>query len=100
MDEQTKGERLRAILSNGKVANVKIMPDRASLIALKKLKAKCEEVNCNIELKEVREGDKLKLKYKIATKKDGRLLFLFKLKMDVNSEIDAETGEVVAKKPW
>lgn len=98
--EEGKGKRLRAILSNGRFADVRVMPESASVVALKKLKARCEEDSCKIELKEVGEKDNVKLKYKIKTKKEGRLLFLFKLKMDVNSEVDAETGEVKISKPW
>ncbi len=99
-DEQIKGERLRAVLSNGRFAEVKVMPDSASVVALKKMRAKCEENNCKVELKEVKEGDSVKLKYKIETNKGGKFLLLFRLKMRINGEVDAETGEIIVKKPW
>ena len=95
-----KGRILRAILSNGRFADIKIMPDRAAAIALERLKAKCDENNCTIELKEIGRDNETKLKYELETNKEGRLLFLFKIKMKVKAEVDPETGEVSIKKPW
>ncbi len=97
---ETLGEILKAILSNGRFANIRIMPDIATLAALERLKAKCKENICKVELKEVG-GEKKKLIYELETEKDGRLLFIFKMKMKVRAEIDPETGEVIKViKPW
>ncbi|MDP3881739.1 MAG: hypothetical protein Q8Q31_02575 [Nanoarchaeota archaeon] len=92
---------LRARLSNGQNASIKIMPDRASEVALTRLRAKCLERNCTVVLKEVGEGSKTRLAYEVKTEKDSRVLFLFKKKMMVQAKVDAETGQIIgAKKPW
>ena len=95
------GTRLRAILSNGRFADVKIMPNKAAAVALERLRAKCAERNCTIELKEVGIGNKTRLAYVLETDKESRILFIFKKKIKVKAEIDAETGEIILiKKPW
>ena len=97
----TVGEILRAYLSNGRWAEVKVMPDVAALIALDRMKAKCDERNCSVELKEVGIGNKTRLAYVLETEKDSRLFLLFNKKMKAVAEIDAETGEVIKiRKPW
>lgn len=97
----TLGSILRAYLSNGRFALVKVMPDRASETALKRLRAKCAERNCTVELKEVGSGNNTRAAYEVRTEKDSRVLFIFKKKMHVTARVDAETGEIIeAKKPW
>jgi len=97
---------LKTRLSNGRYAEIKIMPDAASEIALSVLKAKCEIRNCTVELKEVgvknnNETNKTKVAYEITTEKGSRFLFLFKNKMTLKARIDAETGEIISiKRPW
>ncbi len=95
------GQILRAYLSNGRFAIVKIMPDGAAEIALKKLRAKCLDRNCTIELKEIREGNDIRAVYELKTEKDARVFLLFKKKMKVRAVVDTETGEIIfVKKPW
>ena len=97
----TRGEILRAYLSNGRFALIKVMPDTASETALKRLRAKCAERNCTIELKEVGSGNETSTAYEVKTEKDSRILFIFKKKMHVAAMVDAETGEIIkTKKPW
>ena len=92
---------LRTRLSNGKNASVKIMPDMASEVALTRLRAKCLERNCSVELKEVGNGGRARLAYEVKTEKDSRVLFLFKKNMMVSARVDAETGQVIeVRKPW
>jgi len=92
---------LRAYLSNGRHAYIKYMPDHASARALAVLKAKCVERNCTVELKEVGSGNKTRLAYEVKTEKDSQILLLFKNKMLVRAQVDAETGEIISvKKPW
>lgn len=100
--EKVDGEtRLRAVLSNGEFAMVRIMPDVAATIALEKIRARCDMSNCSVELKQKGEGDRTKAVYVINADKEARFLFLFKTRMDVESEVDAETGEVIViRKPW
>lgn len=95
--------RLRAQLSNGRNAEIKVMPDTASETALARLRIKyCNESNnCSIELKEVGNQNQTKVAYEIRAEKEVKVLGIFRARMKVQSQIDAENGEVVKeKKPW
>lgn len=102
--EQTEnGTMLRVQLSNGKNAEVKVMPDTASEKAIERLKLKsCTvEEGCSIELKEVGSGEQTKAAYEIKTQKEAKVFGLFKTKMQVQAQVDAENGEVLkSSKPW
>jgi len=94
---------LRVKLSNGNDVEVKIMPDTASEQAIERLSLKvCSAENgCTIELKETGTGDEAKLTYEVKATKESRILGLFKKEMNVEVQVDAESGEVVrAHKPW
>ncbi|MBN2053083.1 hypothetical protein JW756_06270 [Candidatus Woesearchaeota archaeon] len=94
---------LKVKLSNGKNAEVKVMPDTASERALERLRLKvCSAENgCQIELKEVGQGEQVKAAYEIQAQKEARVLGLFKAKMQVKAQVDAENGEVIkSQKPW
>lgn len=94
---------LKAKLSNGKNADVKVMPDAASEKAIEKLQLKncAEEDGCKIELKEVGTGENVRAAYEVKAKKKAKLFGLFGTEMDVEAQIDAETGEVISShKPW
>ena len=95
--------KLYARLSNGKNAEIKVMPNTASEKALERLRLKvCSEENqCQIELKEVGSGEQTKLAYELKTQRQSRVFGLFKAKMQVQAQVDAENGEVIkVKKPW
>ncbi|MFA5142250.1 MAG: hypothetical protein WC471_04740 [Candidatus Woesearchaeota archaeon] len=97
------GTKLQVKLSNGKNAEVKIMPDTASETALARLRLKTcvSEEGCTIELKEVGEGDQVRAAYEVQAEKEAKLLGLFKTKMQVQAQVDAENGEVITShKPW
>ncbi len=102
--ETTNGKtKLTTQLSNGQNAEIKVMPDVASDVALKRLGLKtCSEENgCSIELKEVGAGDGAKLAYEVRTQRQSKFLGLFGAKMQVQAQVDAETGEVLnVNKPW
>ena len=99
-DNTTNQTRLRTKLSNGRGAEIKIMPEAASERALEVLKTKCEN-NCTIELKEVGSGNDTKLAYEYQEQSQVRVFGLFKAKMKVQAQVDAETGEVIQQqKPW
>lgn len=92
-------------LSNGRKAEIKIMPETASQTAIERL----GELNFTIELKEVEKeennGSKTIKKiipvYELTGNKEGRFLGIFKIIAKVQTQIDAETGEVVKTiKPW
>ena len=95
--------KLYAELSNGKNAEIKVMPNTASEKALERLRLKVcsEEQGCNIELKEVGSGEQTKLAYELKTQRQSKVFGLFKAKMQVQAQVDAENGEVIkVKKPW
>ncbi len=102
--EQQDGKtKLSVQLSNGKNAEVKVMPDAASEQAMQQLKLNvCSEENaCQIELKEVGKGEQTKAVYEVQAQKQAKVLGLFKAQMKVQAQIDAETGEMIkTKKSW
>ena len=94
---------LKTQLSNGKTAEIKVMPNTASQKAIERLRLKVcnSENNCSIELKEVGKGEQVKAAYEVQAQKESKVLGLFKAKMQVQAQVDAETGEVIqSKKPW
>jgi hypothetical protein len=95
--------KLKTTLSNGKNSEIKVMPNTASETALQRLRLKvCNETNnCTIELKEVGQGEKSKLAYEMQIERHSRILGIFQKKMQVQTQVDAETGEFLkTKKPW
>lgn len=96
--------KLYAKLSNGRNAEIKIMPDTASETALARLRLKVcsEENNCTIELKEVgRNEEDKQLAYELKTQRKARVFGIITAKMQVKAQINAENGEVVkVQKPW
>ncbi|MCD6367895.1 MAG: hypothetical protein J7L45_02295, partial [Candidatus Aenigmarchaeota archaeon] len=100
-ENRGNGTVLRAKLSNGKYAEVKVMPDTASERALERLRLKNCEENCQIELKEVDKDQEKKVVYEVKAKKKARLLGFLPVEMTVEADVDAENGEVIqVKKPW
>ena len=94
---------LKMGLSNGQNSEIKIMPNAASETALARLRLKtCSEENgYQIELKEVAQGNQIKAAYEIKTQRQSKFLGLFQAKMQVQAQVDAETGEVIrTNKPW
>jgi hypothetical protein len=83
--------------SNGRKAEVKIMPETASENAIKRL----GELNFTIELKEIgKEEDNKTLIYELKGNKEGKFLGIFKIIAKVKAEVDAETGKIKVIKPW
>jgi len=100
--EEIEGK-IKATLSNGKESLLKIMPSTASENAIRALSLhNCVEAEgCTIELKEVGTGNETKAAYEVKTEKQVKVLGLFKAKMQVEAQIDAENGEVIkTKKAW
>ncbi len=97
LNQEKDTEKINAKLSNGINAEVKIMPNTASRIALAKLKSQ----NRTLELKEVGEGDYLNVIYVSEADKTTKFLGLFKIKYKLKVEIDAQTGKIIKlHKPW
>ncbi|MEK6855322.1 MAG: hypothetical protein AABX73_03820 [Nanoarchaeota archaeon] len=83
-------------LSNGRKAEIKIMPETASQKAIERL----GELGFNVTLKEVGSGDKTKAVYELTGNKEGKFLGIFKIIAKVRAQVDAETGDVKVIKPW
>lgn len=95
--------RLRTQLSNGNNAEIKIMPNTASQIAIQRLQLKVcnSDNNCSIEIKEVGSGEQVRVAYDVQARKEAKVLGMFRTRMRIQTQIDAETGEVIqVKKPW
>ena len=102
-DKVRNRTKLMTQLSNGRNAEVKIMHHVANERALERLRLKVcsSENNCTVELKEVPSRNENRLAYEVKAEKRARVLGLFKAKMNVETHVDAETGEVIfTKKPW
>jgi len=100
---KVEGNNIQVTKSNGVKSDIKIMPSVASETAIERLKLKfcTEENNCTIILKEVGEGAEIRLAYQVKAQKNVKVFGLFKAKINVEANIDAETGEVIsAHKPW
>lgn len=83
-------------LSNGRNAEIKIMPETASARAIERL----GELNFTIELKEVGKDDDAKVVYELTGNKEGKFLGIFKIMAKVKAQVDAENGDVKIIKPW
>lgn len=95
--------RLKVKLSNGNEAEIKIMPNTASETALNRLRLKVcsQENNCSIELKEVGTGTQTKAVYQLQAERQSKVFGLFRAKMQVQAQVNAENGEIVrTNKPW
>ncbi|MEM0230707.1 MAG: hypothetical protein QXT20_00690 [Candidatus Woesearchaeota archaeon] len=102
-EKTAAGEVLRVNLSNGRNAEIKVMPDVASERALERLRLKvCSaENNCTIELKEVGSGNRTIAAYEVQVERHARILGIFQAKVQEKVQVDAENGEVVkVQKPW
>jgi hypothetical protein len=83
-------------LSNGRKAEIKIMPETASARAIERL----GELNFTVELKEVGKGNETRAVYELTGNKQGKFLGIFKIMAKVRAQVDAETGDVKVIKPW
>ncbi len=98
---QEDGNRLNARLSNGKNTEIKVMPDVASNKALKRLKLKNCDENCNIELKEVSVKNQARAAYEVKAQRNSKVFGVFNKRMNVQAQVDAETGDIIdINKPW
>lgn len=83
--------------SEGKRHKIKVMPDRASEVAIERLRSK----NFTVELREIEHKNVPRVVYVMESNKNGKFLGIFKTKVKVEGQIDPETGEVIGvNKPW
>jgi len=89
---------LGAVLSDGNRTRIKILPERARIIARERLK----NANIsNVTLEEIRDRNVPRVVYKIESNQNGRFIGIFKLKLKAETQIDPETGEVLdVNTPW
>lgn len=81
-------------LSNGRNAEIKIMPETASEKAI----AVLGKLNFTVVLKEVGSNQTA---YELTSEKEGKMFGLFKLRGNVSIQVDAESGKVLkTRKPW
>jgi len=95
--------KLKVRLSNGRNAEIKVMPDVAAQRALERLRLRVcsEENNCTIVLKEVPVEENKIAAYELQVQRPARILGLIRTKMKVKTQVSAENGEVIrVKKPW
>lgn len=98
---ENQGNMFNARLSNGRNAEIKMMPDTAAETALQRLRLRNCNENCSIELKEVGQGQQTRAAYELKTQRNSKVLGMFPAKMNVQAQVDAETGELVkVNKPW
>ena len=96
VQEMTSEQIMEQVKIKAEAKGVKIMPDTASERALEVLSAKFASMEI-VEPTEVGETHR----YRILAKKQAKFLGLFDTEMDVEAEIDAETGEVIKTRgPW
>lgn len=97
-EEDENGEvRFKAKLSDGSEKEVKVLPQQASEIAREQFISR----DIEIEIRERTDRNVPQVVYYIESGKEGRFLGVFKLRMRVDGEIDAETGELIElNKPW
>ena len=78
-------------LSNGKNAEIKVMPVTASETAIARLRLNVcsEESGCEIVLKEVGQKNETKATYEVKAKKMYKAFGLFKARADVKAYVDA-----------
>lgn len=101
--EQGIMQNMQVRLSNGRNAQVKLVPETAAERAVERLRLKvCNESNnCTIELREVGEGNETRLNYRLEASKRAKLFGLIDTEMPVEADINAETGEFIrTRKPW
>lgn len=94
---------IRAMLSNGRNAEIKVMPDVASQVALNRLRLRvCNETNnCSIQLREVGSGNSTALAYQMNANTTAKVFGLFRTRANVQTQVNAETGDVLStKRPW
>ncbi|MEM4336416.1 MAG: hypothetical protein QXG86_00220 [Candidatus Woesearchaeota archaeon] len=104
LQEQVQNRtRLMMRLSDGGLFYIKIMPDRASEIAIQRLRLRfCSvENNCQLELKEVADKGNVRAVYEVRAQKEAKIFGVFKKRMQLKAEINAENGEIIrTRTPW
>jgi hypothetical protein len=97
--EQVQNEtKFYAKLSNGRNAEIKIMPDTASQTALQRLNFRNCSDDCSIELKEVNLGNQVRAVYEVQAQRNSKVFGIFSARMQVQAQVDAETGEIIPKR--
>jgi len=84
-------------LKNGNETEIKVLPSTAS----EKARAIFESRNFTLILKEINHKNIPRVVYHIEGNKTGKFLGIWKMKVKIQGDVDAETGEVLNKNvPW
>lgn len=99
-ENDTDGKtKVRVQLKDGSYKEIKVLPDRASEIAKARLRMKFG--NDSLEIREIKHKNVPRVVYHLQGNSTGRFLGIFKTHVNANSDVDAETGEVlVVHRPW
>jgi len=95
--------RHRFKMRNGNDFEIRVNPSDIIDKVVTRLKLRgCNESNdCSIDLKEVIKKKVSRVAYSLKAKQRGKFLGMFKTKLSVEAEVDAETGEIIkTKRPW
>ncbi|MBT4257605.1 hypothetical protein HOD88_00275 [archaeon] len=88
---------IRAMLSNGNETTINFLPDEI----YSRIREQLHTQNISIELEEKVHKNIPKVIYNIEANKNGKFLGIFKMKLKIEEEIDAETGELLKMNtPW
>jgi len=92
-------------LSSGDFVDVKITQEQAKEQIRLRIQEKLRIPNCsceNMQVVEIQDKNKgLRIAYQVNEEKEGRLFGLFKAKVNIETNLDIETGEIISmKKPW
>ena len=94
-----EGDDISALTSDGKRHRIRINPERAKIRLRERWNSTFNITN--ISLEEVRHKNIPRVVYKLQSDHPGRFLGLFKMALKVRSQVDPETGEVLASNvPW
>ena len=100
------GREITITQADGEVISVDILPDEALEIARQRLRFRgrfrnLNESDISMNLEEITHNNIPRVVYNIQANQNGRFLGIFKLAMDVEAQVDPETGEVItASRPW
>jgi len=101
--EMQANAQARVKLSNGKNAEIKVMPATASqrAIAALRLNVCSPDSGCEIQLKETSQSGEVKAVYEVQAKKEYKVFGLFRSHAIVKAQIDTQTGVVIkSERPW
>ena len=98
VDEENNSTKIKVKMSNGQKKEIKQLPNNIRQRVREQVKICIEdEDKCEMKLKEIRD----ELMYEVEGEKQSKLFNLFKKRMHIKTQVNAETGEIMnVNKPW